>query len=383
MANVSQYLNSTAGNIASQGDEYSKAAEEQYANSISTAQSGLNAILSGGSQIQQDLSSARSSAASISNSIDEVNKSASEVKSAANAMSPYAASLSGYGDSLWQYAQSVLGTGNDVLNMGKGLLNLDPTSSGVAGEYVKLYNALSGDNQVSMAASDVQSSYQNAGDQARRNLTRRGVSSSSGAAQTLERQYAQSLATALAAAKTRARKSAISDQASMLGNMTTTAKSIMGEGNTTLSTGANLASSATSAKKNAADVQGAIAEQLVNAGQLYASAGSLRVNQANAYTNVANANNSYLSTLNSAYSNATNATQGYAKFLGDIAGGFYSWALQESANDSAEKQAFISSSLSSNTNSGGGWAGIRIVNSSGKPYEKWSTAKQLSFDRGF
>ena len=355
MANLSQYLSSTAGKIASQGDEYANAAAAQYGNAVATAQSGLNKILSLGGQTQTDLESGRNAAADVSDSIDKVNASAGEVKAAANAMAPYASTLSGYGDDLWKYAQSVLGTGTDILNAGNGLLNLDPTSSGVGGEYVKLYNALSGDNQVSMAASDIQSSYQNAGDQARRNLARRGVSSSSGAAQTLERQYAQALATALAAAKTRARKSAISDQAEMLGNITNAANSIIGSGNTTLNTGDKLAESAISAKGKAADVQGDIASQLASAGQLYASAGSLRVGQANAYTNVAGTNNSYLNALNTAYSNVTNATQGYANFLGDIAGGFYSFALQESANSAS---ASATNSESKNTAPSINWGKI-------------------------
>ncbi len=382
MANLSQYLSSRASGIASQGDSYADAAETQYAQAIKNAQSGLDAILSGGSQVQTDLGAARASAVSMSDNIDKVNKSASDVITAANAMSPYVASLSGYGDTLWQYAQDVLGAGNDTLSAGRGLLNLDSSSSGLAGEYVKLYNALSGDNQVSMAASDVQNAYQNAGDQARRNLARRGVSSGSGASQTLERQYAQSLATALAAAKTRARKSAISDQSDMLGKITSAAGSIISAGNTTLGTGSTLASGATSAKSNAASVQNSIASQLANAGQLYATAGTLRANQANAYANVAGVNTSYLNTLNSAYSNVTNATQGYASFLGDIAGGFYSFALQESANASAERQAWLSSS-SSNSGSSGLSFGVKIVKADGRPLSQWTDFEKMRFSHGF
>lgn len=307
------------------------AARAQHEAALTNSQNALAAIQAAGAQNAGDIAAARQSAAGIDETLASLRALAEDVRAESGALAPYAQALGGYGNTLWNESQGVLGVGNGLLGMGNDLFNFQDGLSGLGGEYLKLYRALGGDSQVSMAASDVQKSFQNAAEQAERDLARRGVNVGSGASQALRQQFARAMATALAAAKTRARKASIGDQAGMLDKITSAANTMIGLGNQTLQTGNNTAESAIGAQQAAASVQNNIISQLAAAGQLYASEGQLRSSQANTYLGVSSANNQYLSILRSAYGDVTNATTAYGQFLGDIAGGFYSYAMENGA----------------------------------------------------
>lgn len=268
---------------------------------------------------------AAASAGGMTQDINAVRKSAANVESTASQISPIAAILGGYGDDIWNQANGQVNTGNQILGVGSSMLSLDPSVGGIAGEYAKLYNALAGDKAASRAAADVQSSYSNAYGQLVRDLSRRGVSSSSGNALALRQQFDQALATALAGAKTLARNGAIKDQASMLGSITNAANALIGSGNQTISVGQAGQANAITAKNsavNAIQQQGALQAQ---AGNLHASAGNLGAAQASAYTNAgklyeesANIVNSALNAFNSANANINSAMSAVNSATGNV-----------------------------------------------------------------
>ena len=86
---------------------------------------------------------------------------------------------------------------------------------------------------MSQAASDTQSSVQNALAQSERELARRGVSATSGAFGALQRTATQLLATSLAAAKTKARQMGFDQQAAQLDKMVSAAGALYNMGNAT------------------------------------------------------------------------------------------------------------------------------------------------------
>jgi hypothetical protein len=102
-----------------------------------------------------------------------------------------------------------LGVGNDIRD-------LDAGAGGIAGEWVKNYNALSPDSLVSFAASDAQKSIENTRGQLTRTLSRSGISPSSPAyvaALGEAKKYEQAL---LAGVKTRARLLGLKEQGGAL-----------------------------------------------------------------------------------------------------------------------------------------------------------------------
>jgi hypothetical protein len=102
------------------------------------------------------------------------------------------------------------------LAAGEDMLGLNAGAGGIAGEWVKNYNALSPDSLVSFAASDAQRSIENTRGQMARTLSRSGVSISSPAyvaALNEAKKYEQAL---LAGVKTRARLLGMKEQSSAL-----------------------------------------------------------------------------------------------------------------------------------------------------------------------
>jgi hypothetical protein len=131
------------------------------------------------------------------------------VQNDANAQRGYAATFQGMGDAAKLNAAPWLAAGEDMLG-------LDAGAGGIAGEWVKNYNAMSPDSLVSFAASDAQRSIENTRGQMARTLSRSGVSPSSPAyvaALNEARKYEQAL---LAGVKTRARLLGMKEQSSAL-----------------------------------------------------------------------------------------------------------------------------------------------------------------------
>lgn len=147
-----------------------------------------------------------------------------------------------------------LGVGNDIRDLNAG-------AGGVAGEWVKNYNALSPDSLVSFAASDAQKSIENTRGQLTRTLSRSGVSPSSPAyvaALGEAKKYEQAL---LAGVKTRARLLGLKEQSGALAQGMTMALQSTGMGDqitkramASLEGASGATSAATQAEQGAAEL---------------------------------------------------------------------------------------------------------------------------------
>lgn len=240
-------------------------AQKAYEDAIKTISGGLDSANAASERTighiesaDADLNSARTAASSITNAIGNVNSTAS--------------SLTGYADILRNM-------GLDTSGLGTAILNGDSSVGGLAGEYLNAIGLagdaaldITPDRYVSQAASDTQKAHENALGQAERNLSRQGVSASSGAYGALQSQMATSLATALAAAKTKARQAGLSDRLTALTNRA-------GLYGNALTKGAELQQQGAQNIASAADI-------VTKQGDLFATAGNLANAQSNAFANI-------------------------------------------------------------------------------------------------
>lgn len=268
---------------------------------VGAAQSGVNAVLGGGSDIRKTIDDIRGMSDRVGAQGDAINSTAGEVKAAYGALDPVIRALLGYGDGLWSEGESLSSEAKDVFGQGKALVSLDPSAGGLAGEFIKYWQSLSPDRYVSQAASDVQGSFKNAQGQAERDLSRRGVSASSGAYGALQRQLATSLATALAAAKTKARQTGLDQQAAQLDRMTAAANTLYGMGNSMEQNALQAKGLGLNAQKGAGDLLATKGQGLAQAGQLQASAGQMFTSAGNLLASAGNLQTNWLGLVSSAY----------------------------------------------------------------------------------
>lgn len=305
---------------------------------VGAAQSGVNAILSGGSDIRGAISDIKGQAGLVNQQGDALSKTVGEVKEQYAKIDPIVSTLLGYGTGLWNAGGDLTRRAGGIFDQGNAILALDPSAGGLAGEFVKYWQQLSPDALVSQAASDTQGAFQNAQGQAERNLSRRGVSASSGAYGALQRQFATALATALAAAKTKARQTGLGLQGAQLDKMTAAANALLGTANTTEGTALQAKSLALNAQKGAGDLIATKGQGLAQAGGLQASAGQMFASAGNLFASAGNLQTNYLGLVNNAY-------------------GTLSRAHGVSA-DAALNAAGIE--VRANTGGGGGGGGVRV-----------------------
>ena len=318
------------------------ASRSQAASAVSTArqygqqaigagQSGVDAIQAGRPYVDQAYADMRGAADAAGIGYDAAYEAArgmdpyirgladeaGNVRGVADRLSPLADTLGGYGNSMWESGTKVTEQALATLGTGLGFINLDAGASPLVAEAIRIYGEIDQDRYVAAAAQDMQTQGENVRAQNERNLARRGVSPTSGAAQALSQQYDRALAVARAAAMTRARERGLNDKAAALQSL------IANNANTFLQTGGQLASigasaqgQAVGAQKGAADVLGTqgglygkAGDILGNAGQLQGSQGSLlasiaggRGNLAGIYGNAANLVTGYDKDLHGAYS---------------------------------------------------------------------------------
>ena len=293
--------------LAERGQGYVDAA-------IGSARGGLDAVLGAGAQVGSDTSKMRDQARLVNAQGDALNATAGEIKDYAGRMTPYADQLGEIGDTLLGEGSALWDQSRDIFGQGGALVRLDGSAGGLAGEFVKQYNLLSPDRYVSQAASDVQGSYQNAWDQRVRGNARRGVSAGSGAAGALGTQYAAMLATARAAAKTKARQAGIDEQTKMLSTMTGAANTLYNMGNETAQGALAAQKAGADAKKGAADVLGGAADALGKAGSLQSAAGQLFANAAGIFGDAAKIGIGYADSVRAAYDSLSGAQQFAANY---------------------------------------------------------------------
>ena len=274
---------------------------------VKTAQSGLNTVLSGGGVIQSAIGNMNNQASNVIGQANLVNRTADDTRSVYDRLTPLADTLKGYGDDLWTKGMSLTEQANDVFGQGGALVRMDPNATGLAGEYIKYWNSLSPDRYVSQAASDTQAAQQNAMDQAQRNLSRMGVSPTSGAYGALQKQYQQTLATALAAAKTKARQVGLDQQAAQLDKMVGAANTLYNMGNQTQSQALAAQGAAADAQKGAGSIISAQGSGYAQVADLQAKAGALFGSAADIFGNAGKLQDTYLNTLNTAYHNLSSA----------------------------------------------------------------------------
>lgn len=274
---------------------------------VGAAQSGVNAVLGGGGQINAAIGNMNAQAGNVVQQGNAVNATAQEVKDTYAKLGPIAQLLGGYGTDLWNQGNALAGQAQSVFGQGNALLNMDPNAGGLAGEYLKMFSYLSPDRYVSQAASDVQAAYQNQIGQAERDLSRRGVSATSGAFGALRRQMTSLAATALAAAKTKARQMGIDEQKGWLGNITNAANTLFGVANATQQNALGSQTAAVSAQGQAVDAIAAQGQGYAQAGSLQQSAGQLFASAAGIYGDAGQLQNQYLSLVNQAYGNLSTA----------------------------------------------------------------------------
>jgi len=316
---------------ANQAWESGKAAANS---AVSAAQSGVNAVLAGRTNIDANLGLLRQNAADATAAakgmgadIAAVRGQAGLVNGAADALLPYADKLGGLGDQLFANGSALYDEAKDVFGQGGALVRMDPSAGGLASQFINYWNSLSPDRYVSQAASDTQASYQNAFDQSARDLSRRGVSAGSGAYGALERQKNMLMATALAAAKTKARQAGLDQQAAQLDKMVAAANTMYNMGNQTANQALAAQNAGAGLQKDAAGVVQGAGQLYGTAGNLFGTAGQLGASQASAITSAgglygqaASIENQYLSTLRSAYGDLSSANSAATSFFSNLIG---------------------------------------------------------------
>lgn len=292
---------------------------EKAEGGVSAAQSGVDAILGGGANVRADADSIRRQAGLVNGQGSALNATAGQIKGIADGMRPIADKLGGYGDDLWGRGSALYDQANDVFGQGGALVQMDPSKGGLSAEYIKYWNSLSPDRYVSQATSDTQSSYQNAFAQQDRAMARQGVNASSGAAAALNKQKGVALATALAAAKTKARQVGLDQQAAQLDKMVSAAKTMYDMGSETANQALAAQNAAGNMQNAAAGVQKDIANAYATAGGLQRDAGNLYANAGSLYGTAGQLENAYLGTLSNSYTTLSHAFSNAASYYASAA----------------------------------------------------------------
>lgn len=235
-------------------------------------------------KVNQYAEEAKAAAGDITNSVNAVRQNATDITNTANALGEYEPLLREMGETMFGEGTGLVGSGNDYINSGLSILGLDKSAGGLAGTYAQVLAALDPSLAVTMAANDTRSAYEEQMAAGARASARRGVSAGSGQSEATMQQARQSLATALAAMKTKTRMSASKSYFEAM-------RGAVADANALGSTGASIVSQGVNAQGAGANAVSSAAGILVNKGQLQASAananataGNLRAAQSNALT---------------------------------------------------------------------------------------------------
>lgn len=251
---------------------YTDAAENALNQMVDAARNVANSTGKNNSELTANVNGSitnmQSQADKMNATAEEIGKSAASVSDWAGKVGLTADSLTPYAQAMKDYASSVYGQGQSLVDQGNALLGTWSNFAPLVGKYTDALKSLSPDNQVSLAAHDVQNSYQNTQSQNARALSRMGVDPSSGAYQAQKAQWDQALATALAGAKTRARNTGLQEQITALA-------SGLGVGSNLAQAGATIGTQGTSAMTQAGSLLGNAADIIKGQGSLYGTAGTL------------------------------------------------------------------------------------------------------------
>lgn len=282
---------------------------------VDAARQGVAQVIAGGGRIRQDAQSMREQASKVNAQANAAIANAEDARGVYDELGPLAEMFGIEGDALWKQGLGLDDLATDLYGQGAAILNMDPNAGGLASEFVKYWQQLDPDAYVSRATSDVNGAFGNSFGQAVRDLSRRGVSPTSGAYGALMRQKSQMLATALAAAKTNARQTGMKEQAAQLDKMVAAMNTMYGLGNSTTSEGLAAKNQALAAQGEQAALVNQRAAGIINVGNLQLSAGQLFGTAGSLFQGAAGVENSYLSLLESAYGQlaSSNASAASAK----------------------------------------------------------------------
>ena len=281
---------------------------------VDAARSGLNAVTNSGAIIRKDAANMRDQARLVNSQGDSINATADAILKLVPTLTPYVDKLGGYSDDFDAMSNALLSRSNDAFGQASALTSMDPNATGLAAEFLKQYGAMSPDNYVSRAASDAQSSAQNALAQSERDLARRGVSAGSGASLDLRRQYQRALAELSASVKTKAWNEGNKAQGDFLGMLTNAANTFYGMGTQGAAQALAAKSEAGKMQQDAAGILKSQGDLMQNAGNLRSTAGQLFANAASIFGSAAGVESNYASLLQSAYGNLSSAYQAAANY---------------------------------------------------------------------
>lgn len=241
-----------------------------------------------------------------------INKSADSVRDVANQMKPLAGEVQKVGETMVGEGTAMYNTGVDISKYGLGMLGMDPSVGGVAAEWINQYGQYDPNMFASFAAQDARSQFENSFSQSERDLQRRGVNSSSGAAGALQRQKTQLMATAVAAAVTKARQAGLEAKTGFLKTFTDEARSLLGTGESYMTNGAAVQNNGAGNIGKAADILDKVAGNYVNEGKLREEAAGVLSTSATIFGNAAKLGLDYTKQLTDAYGELASAEQFYS-----------------------------------------------------------------------
>lgn len=263
------------------------------------------------------LGAARQAQGQVAGIVSQVNADADALKASVAPMKEDANTQRGYAKTFADMSGAAGESAQPWLGLGEDIRTLNADASGIGGEWVKNYNAMSPDSLVSFAASDAQKSIENTRGQLARTLSRAGVSPSSPAymaAVSQAKKYEQAL---LSGVKTRARLLGLKEQSGALAQGLQMALQSTGLGQ-------NYEKMALDAMVSASGATGAATGAEAQAAGVLANAGSLRASTGNMVSSSANAVAAAAGNLATAQ---RNAAEYYTEQSGSILG-----ALQSGAN---------------------------------------------------
>ena len=311
--------NAMAGQVAV---NYGRKADASIAGMLGAAQNGINQINSLQGSTYPYVQQAAQAYGGMGQGIAGTYGAANDVRGLGQQLTPYMDTFKNYGNQMFSQGDALMGQGNSVIGQGQGILGMNANMGGLGGEYVKWLQSINPNSFVAMAAADTQRAGQNALGQMDRSLSRSGVDAGSARSAALKQQYAQSLASALAGAKTRARVQGLQAQGTALQGATGVAGNLIGAG--TQLTGQGLQSQAQAGQMQSQAVQtGQAAGNMLNAaGQLQSQGAQLQAAQGRGYGDLISAQNQTLGLTLQAQQNLTQAQQAAAQYYAQTGQGW-------------------------------------------------------------
>lgn len=232
---------------------------------VGTAQGALNAANNAANFIKNGLAPG----GVFSSNYNKINQFADDAYNSAMEMNPNIGHV--------EYsAFDLYNSSDDLMSSAKELYSMNAADqNSLIGQYINSVKQIDPNRYVAMAASDTQSSFDNARGQLERGMGRLGMGAS-GQAATLQKNWGVALASAMAGAKTKARQQGITERLNAL-------KDSVGLANTMQGQAQGQKESAGKMQATAAQLRAEQANQLTNAGRLTQAAADGLLSSMSAY----------------------------------------------------------------------------------------------------